>query len=336
MTILPRCWALRVAGVALLVGCGRDADRPPMASPPTPVPASAPAEPSPPASGPLEVVDGFGRKVVVKRPAARIVSLAPSNTEILYAVGAGDRLVGRTTVCTYPREAADVPTVGGMTPKTVNLEALVASRPDLVLATCGVQEPLMEPLERLGLAVVALDADDFAAVARNIRLVGAMADRVAEGDRLASRFLDRIEAVRGRVAARPGPRPRVLYLVGEDPLMTVGPQTFIGRMIEAAGGTNIFGDVAARYPRPSEEEILARAPEVILVAVGAMNAGGGDDRAGRARIAARPGWGRIPAVRAGRVRFLAEDPMSRPGPRLADGLEAVAAALETAGPAPSH
>lgn len=312
-----------------LAGCDRG-------GPPAPAPAAHQAEAPPPTPGawPLEVVDGFGRKVRVARPPARVVSLAPSNTEILFALGAGDRLVGRTTVCSYPPEAARVEAIGGMTPKTINLEALVALRPDLILATCGVQEPIIAPLERLNLPVVALDADDFDGVARNLRLMGALVDRPAAGDELAGRFLARVEAVRRRVAARAAPRPRVLYLVSEDPLMTAGPGTFIGKLIDAAGGANVFADVTARYPRPSEEEILARAPDVILTTRGAMNAGPPDDDARRARLAARPGWSRVPAARDRRITFLEEDEVSRPGPRLADGLEAMANALEPKPAAP--
>ena len=317
MTTPTRPLSLLLIGLATLAGCDRPAAPPAAATPPPAATASAPASP---AGWPLEVVDGFGRKVTIPRAPLRVVSLAPSNTELMFAVGAGDRLIGRTTVCDYPPEASKVPVVGGMTPKTINLEALVALRPDLILATCGVQEPIIAPLERLKLPVVALDADDFDGVVRNIRLVGALVDRAAVGDDLADRFRARVAAVQKRVSGRAAPRPKVLYLVGEDPLMTAGPNTFIGRMIEAAGGVNIFGDVAARYPRPGEEEILARAPDVILA--------GRDDPTRRAQIAARPGWSQVPAVRAGRIAFLAEDEVSRPAPRLADGLEAMADALE--------
>ena len=169
-----------------------------------PAAPAAPAQAATTPTWPMEVVDGFGRKVTIARPPRRIVSVAPSNTEMVFAVGAGDRLVGRTTVCSYPPEAATVPVVGGMTPKTINMEGLVALRPDLILATCGVQEGLIAPLERLGLPVVALDAEDFEGVARNIRLVGALTDRRAAGEDLARRFLDRVDAVRRRVDARPG------------------------------------------------------------------------------------------------------------------------------------
>jgi iron complex transport system substrate-binding protein len=321
----PRLFGLTTVAIiaALLPACGRA---------PVPVPTAAPphvesGRPAPPA-WPLEMVDGLGRKVTLARPASRVISLAPSNAEILFAVGAGDRVVGRTSVDDYPPEVGSIASIGGMTPKTINLEAIVALRPDLVLATCGVQEPIVAPLERLGLTVVAIDAQDFEGVAKNIRQVGQLTDHVADADRLAKQFLDRVEAVRRRVASRSTPRPRVLYLMREEPLMTAGPATFIGQMIETAGGINVFCDVTARYPRPSEEEILARSPDIIAMAYGAMNAGKRDNEVRRARIRARPGWSEIPAVRVGRIAFLQEDRITRPGPRLVEGLEEMANALE--------
>ena len=270
---------------------------------------------------------------MARRP-ERIVSLAPSNTEILFAVGAGRLVIGRTSFDNYPPEARSAASIGGMTPKSINLEAVMALRPDLVLATGGVQEPIIGSLGRLKLTVVALDATDFAGVARNIRLVGQLTGNTAQADRLATGVLDRVAVVGRRVAARRSPRPKVLYLLWEDPLMTAGPRTFIGQMIEAAGGTNVFGDVTTRFPRPSEEEILARAPEIILGTYGDMNAGGPDDEARRKRIRSRAGWAQIPAVRDNRIAFLNEDLVTRPGPRLVEGLEAVAEVLDADVPQP--
>jgi iron complex transport system substrate-binding protein len=109
--------------------------------------------------------------------------------------------------------------------------------------------------------------------------------------------------------------------------MTAGPATFIGRMIELAGGTNAFGDVTTRYPRPSEEEVLARAPEVILASTGAMAGRESDEAARRQRLLSRAGWAQVPAIRDDRIAFLDEDVVSRPGPRLVDGLEAMAEAI---------
>jgi len=278
---------------------------------------------------PLELVDSLGRKVVVARPAGRVVSLAPSNTEILFAVGAGDRVVGVTMMDDYPPEAKARTSVGGMSASSVNLELLASLRPDLVLATGGVQQPLVEPLERLGLVVVGLDAEKPEDVSANIRLVGRLVGRDKEAEELATRFDARLDAVRRRVADRgDAPRPKVLYLLYDEPLMTVGPGTFLGRMIEAAGGDNVFGDVSARYPTPSEEEVLVRAPEVILATFGLMGGGGGrTDEEGRKRLLNRPGWGGVPAVRDGRIHALDENLTTRVGPRLVDGLEAMERAL---------
>ena len=325
----PRNRALSIVLVAVfcaLPACGRDHAIPER---PGPGPAQLERKAADSESWPVEVVDSLGRKVTVAQLAVRIVSLAPSNTEILHAVGAGRQVIGRTTFDNYPPEARSHTSIGGMTPKTINLEAVTALRPDLVLATSGVQEPVIAPLERLGLTVVALDATDFAGVARNIRTVGRLTGHATEAEQLATGFLDRVAAVGRRVAARRSPRPRVLYLLREDPLMTAGPGTFIGQMIEAAGGNNVFGDVTTRFPRPSEEEILARAPEVILCTHGAMTAGDQNDEARHQAILGRKGWDQISAVRENRITFIQEDLVNRPGPRLVEGLEAVAEVLQS-------
>ncbi|WP_197491050.1 ABC transporter substrate-binding protein [Planctomyces sp. SH-PL62] len=276
---------------------------------------------------PVEVIDSLGRRVAVAKPAERVVSLAPSNTEILFAVGGGDRVVGVTMMDDYPPEAKTRTSIGGMAPSSVNLEALAALKPDLVLATGGVQQPIVEPLERLGLTVVAIDAERPEDVSANIRVVGRLVGREAESEALATRFEERVDGVRRRVAARgSAPRPKVLYLLYDEPLMTVGPGTFLGRMIETAGGANVFGDVTARYPTPSDEEVLLRAPEVVLATFGLMGGGGGPEP-GRQRLLKRPGWKDVPAVRDGRIVALDEDLTTRVGPRLVEGLEAVEAAL---------
>jgi cobalamin transport system substrate-binding protein len=324
---------LLISAATLLSGCRRErAESGPPATVTAPVQQKAGAF----ETWPVEVVDGLGRKVTVARPPERIVSLAPSNTEILFAVGAGALVVGGTSFDNYPPEARSHASIGGMTPKSINLEAVMALRPDLVLATSGVQEPIIASLERLKLVVVALDATDFKGVARNIRLVGRLTGNTAHADRLATEFLDRVAAVGRRVASRRTRRPKVLYLLYEHPLLTAGPATFIGQMIEAAGGSNVFGDLTARFPRPSEEEVLARAPEVILATYGDMNAGGPDDEARRKRIRSRAGWAQVPAVRDNRIAFLNEDLLNRPGPRLVEGLEAVADVLDLEVPKPGE
>ncbi|MDG3006858.1 ABC transporter substrate-binding protein [Paludisphaera mucosa] len=318
-----------LALLAMLTACRQAKESGPPAAPPAPIPAVRITSQG--AGWPLEVVDSLGRKVVLREPARRVVSLVPSNTEILFAVGAGDRVVGVTMMDDYPPEAKERKSIGGMAPGSVNLETLTALKPDLVLATGGVQQPLVEPLERLGLAVVALDAERPEDVAANIRLVGRLVDRGAEGEALASKFVERLDAVRRRVAARQDRRPKVLYLLYDDPLMTVGPGTFLGRMIEEAGGDNVFGDVSARYPTPSDEEVLVRAPEVVLATFGLMGGGGRPETENQARLLKRPGWRDVPAVRERRIHALDENLTTRVGPRLVEGLESIERALAPPG-----
>jgi iron complex transport system substrate-binding protein len=276
---------------------------------------------------PRRVTDSVGRSIVLERPATRVVSLAPSNTEILFAIGAGDAVVGVTTVDDYPPEVKSRASVGGMSAQSMNLEVLVSLEPDLVLATAGVQGPAIAPLERLGLAVVALDAERPGDVPANIRAVGRLVAAEAKADEVASAFEARLAAVRDRVAARPGPRPKVLYLLYDDPLMTVGPATILGRMIETVGGENIFDDVSQNYPTPSDEQVVVRRPEVILATFGLMNAGDASLERNRERLLKRPGWQDVPAVRDGRIVALDEDLTTRVGPRLVEGLEAMERAL---------
>lgn len=319
--------AAALAPFLLAVGCGG----PEPAKPASPPPAlrAAVAEGT---GWPRRVTDSVGRSLTLEKPAGRIVSLAPSNTEILFAIGAGDAVVGVTMVDDYPPEVKSRTSVGGMSAQSMNLETIVALKPDLVLATAGVQGPAIEPLERLGLAVVALDAQRPDDVAANIRTVGRIVGRESEADGVATAFEARLAAVRARVAARQGLRPKVLYLLYDDPMMTVGPGTFLGRLIEEAGGVNLFADVSQSYPTPSDEEVVVRAPEVVLATFGLMNGGGRSAEENRDRLLKRPGWKDVPAVRERRIHALDEDIATRVGPRLVDGLEAMESAL--APPAP--
>jgi len=276
---------------------------------------------------PRRVTDSVGRTVEIAKPATRVVSLAPSNTEILFAIGAGDLVAGVTMIDDYPPEAKSRPSVGGMSAQTMNLETMVSLKPDLVLATAGVQGPALEPLDRLNFTVVVLDAERPDDVAANIRAVGRLVGREARADEVAEGFETRLAALRGRVAARPGPRPKVLFLLYDDPLMTVGRATILGRMIEEAGGANVFADVTQNYPTPSDEQVVVRRPEVILATFGLMNQGDGALERNRDRLRKRPGWGDLPAVRDARIHALDENLATRVGPRLIDGLEAFEQAL---------
>lgn len=306
---------------AALASCGPTT--PPGAAPPGAAPAAdTPAAGSPAAGFPLTLTDGLGREVHVDAPPQRIISLAPVNTEVLFAVGAGGQVVGVTSYCNYPPEAQSREKVGGFSPNTINVETVVALRPDLVLCVGEIHRPTIETLEGIGLPVAALTAESLADIYANIELVGRLTGHEAEAARVVAGMRERVDAVAAAVAPLPPrDRLRVFWETWDEPLMTAGPSTFIGQAIELAGGINIFSEVAEDYPQVSVEEVVRRNPAVIL---GPDTHG---DKLDPERIAQRPGWEQIDAVRNRRIHLLDGDIVSRPGPRLAEGVEAIARAL---------
>lgn len=296
--------------ILLLVGCAPVTT--PTATPP-------PVEAAPSATTfPLTLVDDLGREVTVETVPQRIISLLPSNTEILFAVGADDQVVGVTSFCNYPPEATTRQQVGGITNRSLSIETIVALEPDLVLAS-GSQDKIIPPLEQAGLTVIALKPATLTDIYANIELVGSVTGHLDQATTLTTNMRRRVETVSAKVAAiAPDQRLMVFYEVWDDPLMTAGPNTFTGQIVEIAGGNNIFSDVSEDWPQVSAEIIVDRDPEVIL----------GPDSHGDAlvaeKIAARPGWANVAAVKTGRVYLLDGDAVSRPGPRIVNILEEIA------------
>jgi iron complex transport system substrate-binding protein len=287
--------------------------------------AEIPSTEAPPAGSSRTVTDSFGHTATLTGRPARIVSTAPSNTEVLFAVGAGPQVVGVTTYCNYPDDAARCEKVGGYSPKSLSVEKIVALRPDLVLTTGRLQQPLTDSLRKLGLVVLCFDVKTLEDVISNVRMIGQAAGRAEEAEQRADDLQRRLEAVKRRTAGRKeSDRPRVFFLLSEDPLMTAGPSTFPGQMIALAGGVNVFADVDQQFPRVSEEEILKRDPAVVLLALRK------DGSPSKERIRQRPGWDKLDAVRSGRVLEIEDDLISRPGPRLFDGMERLAELLRPA------
>jgi iron complex transport system substrate-binding protein len=306
-----RLFLLFVVGL-LSSGCG---------SPPAPrAPEGADGHPG----YPLTLADDLGRTVTLPRRPERIVSIAPGQTETLFAVGAGPRVVAVTTVDTYPPEVKGLPKVGGFGPKTINLEAILAQRPDLVLTTGRLHQQTVEALERLGVVAFAREPSSFEEVAASIETVGRLTDCEAKANGVAADFRRRLAAARERTAALRSDAPTVLYVVSDEPLMVAGPRTFVGQLLELAGGRNVFADLAQQYPRVSDEAVLRRDPAVILAPDHGVSGIA-------ARLRRRPGWDRLRAVRSGRVHTVHEDLVSRPGPRLVEGLEAVEKVLARGG-----
>ncbi len=283
---------------ASLAGCGRG-DRP-VEDADAPVAGADRAAPN------RAVTDDAGRVVSLSEPPRRIVSLIPAVTEVIIALGAGDRLIARTDYDTNPL-LDSLPSVGGgLTPDP---EWLVRRRPDLVVGwTDGTARTVLGRLRELGVAVYSADiqslADADSTVARMGRLLG-LEERAAALNGRTRAGLDEV-----RRAVRGLPRPRVLYVLSTDPPMTTGPGTFLHEVIELAGGRNVFGDAGARWPTIGLESVVARDPDLLLVPVGEEGFARAD------RLVALPGWSELSAVRAGRVYEVDANLFHRPGPHL--------------------
>lgn len=269
---------------------------------------------------PITLRDDLGRPVTLPQPPQRIISLAPSNTEILYALGLGGRVVGVDRFSDYPPEVREKPKVGGMVDP--DYERILSLRPDLVLTTGGVQRAVVERLETLGIRVFALHPQTVEGVLDSILTVARLAGVTRKGWEVVGALRRRIRAITLKTERIPlSRRPTVFWIIWPEPLMTAGPRTFIHSLITLAGGRNIAGDIAGPrdYPLYSMEELVARDPDVIIATTDAHGAVG--------NLAAKPGWRSLRAVRSGRVYFVDPDLVHRPGPRLVDGLEAIARLL---------
>ena len=265
----------------------------------------------------LTLRDMLGRDVILPAPPDRIVSLVPSVTEIVFSLGAQERLVGRTDFCDYPAAVKDKPSVGGMV--NPSLETLVALRPDLVVATNeGNREETIQQLERLRIPTYLVHANRIAETVDLIERVGALTGRQAEVPRLTGEMLRRIEAIRRAVA--PFPRPRVLYVLWPDPLIVPGRASMLTELIDVAGGTSITAGDGDAYPRFSLEAAVARAPEVIILADHST----GTSTAGRSSPEKWQQLASVPAFRAGRLHSADHALLHRYGPRVPAGLEMLA------------
>jgi iron complex transport system substrate-binding protein len=270
----------------------------------------------------LTVTDGLGRQVEFPHPPKRVVSLAPKNTELMFAIGAGEQLVGATTYCNYPPPSRQLPKVGGFSPSSVSLETLIDLQPDMVLSAGDLQRGLIDQIEQLGVPVVALNAESLETLYEEIDLLGRITQRDQEAERCVREMRDRVARVRRRVAAVPMQRRvTVFYRVWEEPLTAAGPDSYLGQLIELAGGKNIMDDASSRYVKLSEEVLLERNPDVII----APSMGASVVR--REELLERSTWREIRAVQRGAVHVLDGDLVSRCGPRLVDALEVVAGHL---------
>jgi iron complex transport system substrate-binding protein len=245
----------------------------------------------------------------------RIISLAPSNTEILYALGLGDRIVGVTDFDNYPPEVKNKPSVGGYT--NPNIEKIIAMQPDLILGTEAQSVNTYQQLESKGLTVVALSPKTLDDVLASITLVGKITGKDKEAAQLTASMQKRIKAVTDRTSKlSPDTKPRVFYIIWNDPLMTAGKGTFIDELINKAGGINIAGNLES-YPTISLENVLTDNPQVIIAGAGM---GEGEDLPYK-YATTEPRLQGTDARKNNRVYSVNTDIVGRPGPRIVDALE---------------
>jgi len=275
---------------------------------------------------PLALTDDKGRTWEFPKPVARVVSLTPSLTECLFAIGAGDQVVGVTDYCDYPPEAKERERIGGF--KTPSQEKIVALDVDVVFAARGTPEPVVDDLIATGLKVFAVSDDTVDHLFRTLDLLGQITGRAETSDRLRASLRERREAVLHKTRSLGlRQRPRVLYVIWSDPLFTAGPGSYVDDLVRDAGGLNVAGDAESAWPQYSLEAAIAKDPQALVMTSGPMSGMDVVREKKLRELGQDERWRNVAAVRAGRLIVLDEDLLGVPGPRLIDGLEQLAQAL---------
>ena len=263
--------------------------------------------------------DETGRRVEIPADVRRVVSLAPNLTEIVFALGKGDRLAGDTDFCDYPSEAAQKPRVGG--PVNPNIEQIVALKPDLILATSINRRETVDALDRLGLPVYVTDPHSVDEMITSVEHIGNAlhSEKIAEA--LGKDLRERLSDLDRRLADV-APR-RVLFVVWTDPLISIGRGTFISDALRRAGAQSVV-ETATEWPRISLERVVRLQPEFLVFA----SAHAGDTQHDIDALRSRPGWRDLDAMRQGNV-IVISDAINRPAPRMVDAIEQLARALHS-------
>lgn len=263
-----------------------------------------------------EVADDLGRKVKVPIKIERVVSLAPNITENVFAVGAGEKLVGVTSFCNFPEEAKKLPKVGDtMTP---NLETVVALKPQLVLVSTDSQlEAFFGQMERQSIPVFVTDAKNFEDVLRNIKQIGDLLGVSANAERLTQDLQNRAATIESKIKNE---KPvRVFVQISREPLYTIGKTSFVTDLVRRAGGESVTANVETAYPKINRETALAAEPEAILLSF--------DESMGTGNSEPDEAFKNSPAVKNYRVYKINGDLMTRPSARIVDLIEQIARVL---------
>lgn len=262
-------------------------------------------------------VDDAGHRIYLSKPPARVVSLAPSITEMLFALGLDEQIVGVTEFCDYPAASKSKAKVGYSNP---SVEAVIALRPEVVLAPSDFLRPdLQSKFEQLKIPVFVLDARTLEDIPLQIHTLGKMFEKTSAANEVTQRMRQRLAEVRRRVETLPA--KRVLYVLNSQPLITVGPGSFIHHMIGLAGGINIAGRTGMAYPRVSMETVLKEDPEVLIFPSGET------ETVPRSEQQQWRRWDSLSAVKQQRFHEVSSNLLNRPGPRVVEGLEQLAQAI---------
>jgi len=259
----------------------------------------------------IEVTDFKGRSIVLDKVPQKIVSLSPSNTEILFALGAGDRVVGVTSYCDYPEEAKKVEKVGDF--EGPNMELIKKVQPDVVLAGY-LQEEVVKTLEGMGIPVIVTEAESFDAIYESIGLIGKITGTDDKACEIVEGMKDKISEI--EVKTKDKKKPTVFYVVWADPLMTAGSKTYINDIIKVAGGINIAEKVES-WAKYSAEELVKDNPEILVAALHSTDKGMTKEDLSKNQI-----FGKLACVKQGKVHVMSDDNViSRPGPRIVQAIE---------------
>lgn len=269
------------------------------------------------AAEPLTIRDDLNRAIQFVKAPTRVVSLAPSITEMLFALGLDRDIIAVTQFCDYPPQALLKQKVGYSNP---SIEAIMALNPDLIIAPREfLRADLLGKIEQLQIPLMVLSANSVTDIATHLSKLGAIFGRAAQADATIRDLQQRIESVRRVTAGRPA--VRVLYVLNSHPLITVGPGSFLYELIGLAGGSNVAPSTAVPYPRLNMEIVLREDPEVLLFPVGKV------ESVPLSEQNVWQQWPALSAVKHRRLRHVPSDLLNRPGPRIGDGFEALARAI---------
>lgn len=294
--------AIGILGLIVISGCQSFSSNP-VASPSAAYPGQ-----------PVEYTDDLGRKVPLKGVAERIISLSPGNTEMLYALGLEDKLIGVTTYCNYPPAVKDKPIVSEYS--TVDVEKLVSLQPDLVLADSIHKAEVIPALEKLGIPVLGIDPSSLGGIMSDLEMIGRIGGKDQASSSLVTGLQGRIKVVTNKTDKMlSAEKPRAFFLTWHDPLWTAGSNTLINELMMKAGGTNIAADLDG-HSQIDLETVIQRNPQIILV-LSSM----GDQDTSFNFIKSEPRFQATDAVKNASVFRIDSDIFARTTPRSVDGLE---------------